>query len=175
MEGQNTNTQSTEKKSSNGGLIAIIGIIVIVLVGVIGYQTMTKQQSTTNQTQTQTPATQEQTAETTQPTTGETTTGAYKDGTYTAVGNYTSPGGQEEVDVTLTIANGVVTDSEFVSKATRPISKERQADFGAHYKDQVVGKSLDEIELGKVSGSSLTPKGFNDAVSKIKAEAGSQS
>ncbi len=173
MDEQNTNTQSTEKKSSNGGLIAIIGIIVIVLVGVVGYQTMNKQQTTTTN-QTQSPAMQQQTTENTQPTTGsgEAATAAYKDGTYTAVGNYTSPGGQEELGVTLTIADGVVTDSTVEVKATRPISKERQTDFAEHYKTQVVGKSIDEISLTKVSGSSLSPKGFNDAVSKIKTEAG---
>jgi hypothetical protein len=42
---------------------------------------------------------------------------------------------------------------------------------GADYKQYVVGKKIDEVQLTKVSGSSLTPQGFNDALAKIKAEA----
>lgn len=95
----------------------------------------------------------------------------YKDGTYTADGNYTSPAGQEEVGVTLTLANGVVTDASFEGKATNPGSKMMQGKFSEGYKAMVVGKSIDEISLGVVNGSSLAPKGFMDAVAKIKAEA----
>jgi hypothetical protein len=35
----------------------------------------------------------------------------------------------------------------------------------------VVGKNISELQLTKVSGSSLTPQGFMDALEKIKAEA----
>lgn len=96
---------------------------------------------------------------------------AYTDGTYTAIGDYVSPGGPEQVEVTLTVKDGVVTDSVFKSLAERPASVQMQSNFAGGYKEYVVGKKLDEIEVGKVSGSSLTPKGFNDAVAKIKAEA----
>ncbi len=96
----------------------------------------------------------------------------YKDGSYTADGSYTTPGGQEMIGVTLTLANGVVTEVEVEEKGIKPISKEKQADFAKNYKTQVVGKKIDEINLTKVSGSSLTPKGFNAALELIKAEAG---
>jgi hypothetical protein len=95
----------------------------------------------------------------------------YKNGTYKATGNYVSPGGPETVGVTLTLAQNIITDVTFEPQAERPISQKMQEDFAAHYKSEVVGKSIDEIALGKVSGSSLTPKGFNDAISKIKVEA----
>lgn len=172
MDGQNT--PAPEKKSSAGPMIAIIGIIVIVVAGIIGYQSMNKSATTANTT-TNEQVTQptSQSGEATQPSAAmeKTEASAYKDGTYTAVGNYTSPGGAEELGVTLTIADGVVTDSQVEVKATRPISKTRQTDFAEHYKDMVVGKNLDDLSLGKVSGSSLSPKGFNDAVEKIKQEA----
>jgi hypothetical protein len=84
---------------------------------------------------------------------------------------YTSPGGAESIDVTLTLKDGVVEEAEVVSNATRPISKQMQTSFIGGYKELVVGKKLDEINLTKVSASSLTPKGFNDAVEKIKAQA----
>jgi len=44
--------------------------------------------------------------------------------------------------------------------------------FTDNYKPMVIGKSLDEVcTLGKVSGSSLTPMGFDAACVKIQAEA----
>lgn len=95
---------------------------------------------------------------------------SYKDGVYTQVGNYTSPGGPEEIDVKLTLKNGVVVQSEVTPKATRPFSVKWQGVFAENYKALVVGKNIKELNLGKVAGSSLTPKGFNDAVEKIKAE-----
>jgi hypothetical protein len=163
MDEQN-NTQ-TEKKSQTGSILAIVGIIVIVVAGIIGYQSMNKPQATTANTV----AVQPTVAKEAEPTASSQS--AYKDGEYSAVGNYVSPGGAEELGVTLTIANGIVTDSEVTVKATRPESKMKQTDFAEHYKTEVVGKNLADLQLGKVSGSSLSPKGFNDAVDKIKAEA----
>ncbi len=95
----------------------------------------------------------------------------YKDGTYTAEGKYVSPGGDESIDVTLTLKNDIVTESQVESNATRPMSVKYQGFFIEGYKALVIGKNIDEVVLDKVSGSSLTPKGFNDAVEKIKAEA----
>ncbi len=94
---------------------------------------------------------------------------SHKDGTYTAVGNYLSPGGPEQVGVTLTLKDDVIVDSSFEIKAERPISKNMQTVFSENYKALVVGKDIDEVSLTKVSTSSLTPKGFNDALTKIGA------
>lgn len=96
---------------------------------------------------------------------------SYKDGVYTQVGNYTSPGGAEQIDVKLTLKNGLVTEAEVTPKAERPKSKLMQGVFIENYKPLVVGKSIKDLNLGKVAGSSLTPKGFNDAVEKIKTKA----
>lgn len=164
--------QTTQQQKSNvGPIVAIVGIIVIVAAAYFGYNAMNKNATqTTNTTQT---TQQTQTTETV-PTTAMADSekaSSYKDGTYTVVGEYTSPGGPEELGVTLILAKGVVTDATVEVKATRPASKARQTDFAENYKTEIVGKNIDEINLGKVSGSSLTPKGFNDAVDKIKAEA----
>lgn len=162
-------------KNNTGPIVAIVGLIVIVVVAVLAYQGMNKSQTqnattVTEQTQQQPAKTNEQmVAEPTTATTEQAST--YKDGTYKAVGNYTSPGGAEQLGVTLTISGGVVTSSEVEVKATRPMSKTRQTDFKDNYKAQVEGKNIDEIVLTKVSGSSLSPKGFNDAVEQIKQEA----
>jgi uncharacterized protein with FMN-binding domain len=95
----------------------------------------------------------------------------YADGTYSATGNYRSPAGPESVEVSLTLANGVITDATFKGDATAPRSMQMQSQFAAGFKEQVVGKSIDSLSLTVVNGSSLTPRGFMDAVSKIKAQA----
>lgn len=97
--------------------------------------------------------------------------GSYKDGTYEAQGEYVSPGGPEEVGLKITLKDGIITDSAFTKMAERPMSVTFQEQFATGYKEFVVGKKIDEVNLTKVSGSSLTPRGFNDALAKIKAEA----
>ncbi|MBP9818293.1 hypothetical protein KBC75_06135 [Candidatus Shapirobacteria bacterium] len=95
----------------------------------------------------------------------------YKDGEYSAEGMYTSPAGPEQIKVDLTVKDGVVTDSTVTAEATVPKSVFMQGVFVDNYKPMVVGKNLNEIKLDKVAGSSLTPKGFNDALDKIREQA----
>lgn len=95
----------------------------------------------------------------------------YKDGTYSTEGNYASPGGPETIDVTLTVKDGVITEADVVANATNPGSVMWQGKFVEGYKAEVVGKNLADLELTKVSGSSLTPKGFNNALEEIRAQA----
>lgn len=105
-------------------------------------------------------------------TTGEAMNGAYKAGKYTADGNYVSPAGDETVKVTVSLkADGTIQDVDFQGMAKHETSKKYQGLFASGYKPLVLGKKIDEVELDKVSGSSLAPKGFNDAIEKIKAEA----
>lgn len=96
---------------------------------------------------------------------------SYKDGVYTQEGGYTSPGGPEQIEVKLTLKDNLVVQADVTSKAVLPKSKLMQEMFIENYKQLVVGKNIKDLNLGKVAGSSLTPKGFNDAVEKIKAEA----
>lgn len=152
-------------------IVVVIALVALLAGGFIAYQTMNKKETTT-QTQQVSSATVSQVEESTStPAAQVTEENSYKDGVYTAVGDYTSPGGAEEIGVTLTLTNGVITDSSVEVKATRPTSKMKQEDFAAHYKEFVAGKNIDEVELTKVSGSSLSPKGFNDALEKIKTQA----
>lgn len=95
----------------------------------------------------------------------------YKDGTFNAEGNYISPGGAEKVGVSLTLKDDIVVDSIFTVEAKRSESIRMQTAFSNGYKQYVIGKNIDDISVSKVSGSSLTPKGFNDAVTKIKVQA----
>lgn len=95
----------------------------------------------------------------------------YKDGTYTAEGTYTAPSGPEKINMTITIKDGMIEEAEFEGLTTNETSKRFQGIFADNYKSLVVGKDVQEVTLDKVSGSSLTPKGFNDAMDKIRAEA----
>lgn len=97
--------------------------------------------------------------------------GSYKDGTYQAEGSYTSPGGNEKVGVSLTLAGGVVTAVTVTPESENPTGQQYQGRFADGISGEVVGKQLDELKVSKVSGSSLTSGGFNDAVDAIKADA----
>ena len=95
----------------------------------------------------------------------------YKDGTYEATGAYRSPAGAETVPVKLTLKDGVITSVTVTPTATNPKSVRFQGLFIGGVNAAVVGKNINEVNLDKVSGSSLTPKGFNDALAQIKAQA----
>ncbi|HSA84410.1 MAG TPA: hypothetical protein VLF20_06030 [Patescibacteria group bacterium] len=168
---ENQNTQQAPAKNNAIIPVAILALLLIVAVGYFVTQGNTQQTNST-----QTVAEQQTTpAPTVTSDATEATGSAYQDGEYAVVGNYISPGGPREIDVTVTLKDGIIVDSTFVGHATDPNSKRFQGEFGADYKTQVIGKPIDEVLLTKVSGSSLTPKGFNDAIEKIKAEAQSSS
>ncbi len=95
----------------------------------------------------------------------------YKDGTYSATGSYMSPGGADQIAVTLTLANDIVTDVSVTPMPGDNTSARYQNMFAAGYKQLVVGQDISTLSLSKVSGSSLTPKGFDDALTQIKAQA----
>lgn len=142
---------------------AVVALIAVLTIGVIFYQnnqnqsvatTDTKQPEASQDTQAMTP-----------------TSGKYKDGEYSAIGTYQTPAGQEKVGVTLTLTGNTISKIKVDELGVAPTSKKMQADFGAHYQPMVLGKNIDEVVLTKVSGSSLTPKGFNNALDQIKQQA----
>jgi uncharacterized protein with FMN-binding domain len=93
----------------------------------------------------------------------------YTDGVYTATGEY---GGQpSHITVKATITNGVITDVSVTPHAYVPESLELQRRFAAAVSKVVVGKPIDQVKVGKLAGSSGTPKGFNDAIEQIKRQA----
>jgi uncharacterized protein with FMN-binding domain len=95
----------------------------------------------------------------------------YKDGTYSADGNYVSPNGTETVGVELTLAGGTVTAVDITQHPSNPNTRKFQGEFAGGISEQVVGKNIDELNVSKVAGSSLTSGGFNQAVEQIKSEA----
>jgi len=164
------NEQTTSEKKNSVTPIAItIAVVAIILVAAVGYMMTQNSDKAKEEALEQQTNTQESTAA--QPTAPQAPIASYKDGSYNAEGMYTSPGGAESIDVSITLKDGVVTDAKVVSNATRPMSKQMQGSFIGGFKEQVIGKNIDQINITKVSASSLTPKGFKDALEKIKAEA----
>lgn len=83
--------------------------------------------------------------------------------------SYKTPAGEEEVKVVATIDGQWVVkkvDLEFVTHA--PKSKVFQDLFTAGIAEQVVGKSIKDVKVGVVNGSSLTAEGFNKAIDQIE-------
>lgn len=168
----NDQTVEAQKKGLNTSLMVVL-LVVVVIAGLVGYQMINKKQ--TEEVIVETPVVPE-------PTNTETTTGivesgtdnadlaTYKNGTYAVIGEYKSPAGPEEIGVTIVLENAVIKDVTVEAKATNPVSVKRQEAFVGEYKAQVIGKNIDEVQLDKVGGSSLTSQGFNDALEKVKMQ-----
>jgi hypothetical protein len=95
----------------------------------------------------------------------------YKDGQYSATGSYNSPGGIEKLGVMITLASDKVVKSNLDLLGGAGLSHSFQTAFQSGYSGQVIGKNIDSISLGAVSGSSLTGMGFNVALKQIESQA----
>jgi len=133
--------------------------VLLVIVAIVAATTAPNKQQTTASSASQFSATD------------STSAASFKDGRYSATGTYDSPGGLESLGVTLTLKSGVVTAISATSGANDPNAEQYQNDFIASYKNLVIGKKITDINLSRVSGSSLTSQGFNNAIQKIESEA----
>ncbi len=95
----------------------------------------------------------------------------YKNGTYTAVGQYNAPSGTESIGVEVALKDGIITDVIVTPQARNGTSRRYQQTVAQNIKQYVVGKSITAVQLDRVSGSSLTPQGWNDAVAQILVQA----
>ena len=96
----------------------------------------------------------------------------YVDGTYKTSVTYTTPKKDEYLlDVTFTIANDIVTDTNIVYSQGAEKDPNAQR-FEKAYEALVIGKDMDAISLSRVGGASLTTGAFNNALAKIKYDAG---
>lgn len=97
--------------------------------------------------------------------------GEYADGTYTADGTYNTPESVEQISVSVTLEDNIITAVEVTGDPQRPESEQYQSQFIGGIADEVVGRDIDEISVDRVAGSSLTSGGFNDAIEQIKVDA----
>lgn len=99
--------------------------------------------------------------------------GAFTAGEYEATGSYTTPDGQTqqiEVEVELA-ADGTITSLDADGQAEGGNSEQFQKKFESGIDAQVEGRKITELDVDKVSGSSLTSGGFNDAIDQIISQA----
>jgi uncharacterized protein with FMN-binding domain len=159
------------ESSGNRNIFITIAAVAVILVLVVGGYVLLQNKSTApaaQESQNNTAPTNDNGASTD---TNGSTGATYKDGTYTAEGDYITHGGPESISVTLTLKGGVIDSVDVKSEAKDAMSEQMQGMFISGYKPMVEGKNIDEVNLTKVSGSSLTPIGFNDALGKIKTQA----
>ena len=155
-----------EAKKPNAAVVAVIVVVLLAAVAGGTVYLLNRQNETGTEGQTNTSNTSEQqTPET------PSSTASYKDGTYTATGSYLSPGGQESVDVEVTLKGGVIESATVTPHPASTTSTQYQGEFVSNFKPLVVGKSIDDVKLSRVAGSSLTSGGFNEAIEKIKDDA----
>ena len=153
-----------QTKKIKPGYIALI-VIVLIGIGVAASVVTKKSDDTSSNTSTA------QSTDASSNAAATDSTATYKDGTYSETGRYVSPGGAESIEVTLTVANNIITAADVVGDADNGESKVHQDDFIAGYKKLVVGKEVNAVSLSRIAGASLTTKGFNTALEAIKADA----
>ncbi len=96
----------------------------------------------------------------------------YKNGTYFAQGSYTSPAGNETLSAEVVIENDVITGISITPEATNETSIKMQNFFAQDISSVLVGKKIDDIKnIAAVNGSSLSGKGFMNALAQIKSDA----
>lgn len=157
---------------------AIIGIIVVALIAIAATAVIitTNKKDDTANTSDNSATQMADTSDTASDTTDSTNSAAdssatFKDGTYTATGSYQTPGGQESIDLTVTLSGNTITDATVVQNASGGEAAEYQSKFASGYRSLVVGKKITDVSLTRVAGSSLTPVGFNNAISDIENQA----
>src|SRR6476660_9815711 len=110
-------------------------LVVVIFLAVVIYSRKSSDTNEVANNNTTTPAANTVANTNTESTAPTTQTGAYKAGTYNSTGTYMTPGGKEEVAVSLTIdASGKVTNSTVTAEAKAPTSKQFQAEFINNYK-----------------------------------------
>ena len=149
---------------------AIAALIVVVLVGIVASAAIVVNNA--NKSDTSNTTDNQNTSTATEPAAVSTDTSTYADGTYDATGSYISPGGRESIKLSVTIKDGVITETSIENQATDSEAKQYQQMFSNNYKELIVGKKVTEVKsLSRVAGSSLTSNGFNDALDQIKSDA----
>ena len=151
--------------------ILTILAVLFVIAAVTGAVVLSSKKKAANLATTAITTPADTTATTTTPTATASPAASYKDGSYTATANYDSPGGTEQLTISLTLQNDIITATSARSGSTSDDSQEYQDQFIAVYKQLVVGKAVTSVHLSRVAGSSLTSQGFNAALAQIEKQA----
>ena len=156
-----------EYMKDNTALKAII--VVVVLAGLVGGTIALTRDDSPDTQPAITSTNQTDTPQQTRP--SETNTSEYVDGTYSATGTYTTPGGPEDITVTVTLEDDLISSVNVQKEASSPTSSDFQESFAEGIASLVTGVDIDEADVDLVAGSSLTSRGFNEALEQIRQEA----
>lgn len=161
-----------------------LGALVVIGAGALAYSYFSKNMSASTAVSTQTSQSQTSTTQPegsqSAPPSGSSSSGSesgsassqeFKDGTYTAVGSYISPGGDEKLSVTVTLKDDIITSASMIPEPVSSEGQHFQGLFAANFQPLVVGKNITDVHLSEVSGSSLTSGGFNEALQEIETQA----
>jgi len=162
MENEEKREESASQGGGSGKIIGIIAVVIVLALAGFAYESQAKQKTET--------AIAPQKKVTSQPTNTAMAKPMFKNGTYSAEGDYTTHVGQKHIKVTITLNNDIITDADVKDEADDRMSVHFQDSFISGYKPLVVGKDISKVHLGKVALSSLTPNGFNSALQTIENE-----
>ncbi|MEM6997752.1 MAG: hypothetical protein AAF413_02460 [Patescibacteria group bacterium] len=96
----------------------------------------------------------------------------YADGTYSATKTYRVPEGHtDEISIELSLKDDVISSIVVDTVATNNESVEHQDKFDPLIVGEVEGKSLDEADISRLGGASLTSSAFNDLLQAVRNEA----
>jgi len=104
-------------------------------------------------------------------TTGAAASTRVADGTFSGTGSYETPGGRQEIDVTVVLRDGLVDSLRVDPAARNATSRHFQERFASVVVDHVVGRSLDDVSVARLAGSSSTGAGFMAALDQVVRDA----
>ncbi len=128
-------------------------------------------QSSANNTNSSVTAQSSTTPVASEPASNSTNASAYKNGTYSASIDYMVPKSDNTITVQMTIDNGKVTAVKTTHDYSDRESDFYIANFDSLIQQEVTGKKIEELSVGRVGGASLTSNAFEDAIATIKNEA----
>ena len=152
-------------------VVAVLGVIIVIM-GVVFFTVSPKEEVTTVQPEINRPemevVTEEETPADTTSLDDETASNAL---VLSGSATYQTPARTTlEIDVTLTVEGGIVTDANVVYDNGEGFSNPNQERFDGAYKAEVIGKPLNDISLSRVGGASLTSNAFNEALEIIRTK-----
>lgn len=103
-----------------------------------------------------------------------TETNAYKNGTYAANAEYFTPARKKhKITVTLAIRDDSITAVNTQYNGTEAETPNHRR-FDDAYEPLTLGVAIDDLDLSRVGGASLTTAAFNEALTDIKSDASIQ-
>lgn len=96
-------------------------------------------------------------------------TNTYKNGTYRTQASYRTPGGQYQIDVTLSVSEDKITSTTVTWNAGGNDGYSKG--FNRAYQSSVSGQDLGTVHPARIGGASLTTRAFNKALDSIRSKA----